>query len=116
MEPQWSSGKLEQQWGPIALTTRRKKREVIEKGGWPENPTGVAQLTYLNFSVQALPKLVKSYSPTCGESRGESLEVEGGSGVYPFKPRDVGRPSLIPDQLQVSFLIVFATSQNWRQL
>ena len=36
----------------------------MEKGGWAENPIDRAQLTYLNLSVWALSKLIKSYSPT----------------------------------------------------
>lgn len=63
--------------GPVALTTWKKKREVIEKEGWPENPVGVAQLTYSNISAQALPEIIKSYSPTCSDSGREGLEVGG---------------------------------------
>lgn len=58
--------------GPIAMTTWRKERKVVEKVGWPENPLGVAQLTYLSFSVQ----LIKSNVLVCSDSGGEGLEVE----------------------------------------
>lgn len=71
---------------------------MLEKGGWAENPIDRAQLTYLNLSVWALSKLIKSYPPTCSDSGGEGLEVQRVSIPGRFVlPRNVGILPLIPD-------------------
>lgn len=86
------SGTLE--WGGAHCSDHMEEEEGgYRKGGaWLENPVDVAQLTFSNFSVQALTELTKPYSPTCRDSGSRR-------GVYSLNcpAQDAGTP-LIPDQ------------------